>query len=194
MKRRGLRGLWMTLFWAAGLALLVSGCSRDGARVAIDDVQAEINDALKDARIDHVQPVWDAERREMKLRGLAIDAEEKRQAEQVASSTLRDRGRVINEVVISMRGAPEPAPVVAESDDLEQIDDRIQKDVEALFADKTVWKGRVLHIVVRTGEVHLSGTALSQEDKDRITEMIARVAGVKEVVNRLEVKARKART
>ena len=180
---------WSVL--AAGLAMLVAGCSRS---VEPEDIQSQINDALKDARIDHVEPVWNAERREMRLRGIAVHADEKRQAEAVAASMLKDRGRIINEVVISMRGAPEPAPVVAESDDLQQIDDRIQRDAEALFADEAVWKGRVIEIMVRTGTVHLTGTALSQEDKDRITEMVGRVAGVKEVINRLEVKARKART
>lgn len=69
-----------------------------------------------------------------------------------------------------------------------RIDQRIQKDVEGLFSDETVWKGRELHIVVRAGTVQLTGTALSQDDKDRITEMIARVAGVKDVVNRLEIR------
>ena len=173
---------------AAGLALLVSACAR---HVEPESIQSEINDALKDARIDSVQPIWDAERREMKLRGIAFDADEKRQAEQVAASALRDRGRVVNELVITMRGAPEAAPVVAESDDLEQIDARVHKDVDALFADKTVWKGRDIHIVVRSGIVHLTGTAMSQADKDRITEMVGRVAGVKEVINRLQVKNRK---
>lgn len=174
----------------AGLALLAGACSR----VATEDLQSRVNDALKDARIDHVEPIWNPERHEMKLRGLALDADEKRRAEEIAASTVGDRGRVLNEVVISMRGAPEPAPVVAESDDLEQIDNRIQKDVEGLFADQTVWKGRELNILVHQGTVQLTGRALSQEDKDRITELVARVAGVKEVINRLEVKPLKART
>ena len=172
----------------AGMALLAGACSR---HVAPDNIQSQINDALKDARIDTVQPIWDAQRREMTLRGIAVDPEEKRQAELVAASKLGDRGRVVNEVVVTMRGAPEPAPVVAESDDLEQIDTRIQKDVEAIFADRTVWKGREINVMVRTGVVQLTGNAMSQEDKDRITELVARVAGVKDVMNRLEVKSPK---
>lgn len=175
---------------AAGLALLVTACGR---HVEPEDIQSQVNDALKEARIDHVQPIWNADRKEMRLRGIATHADEKRQAEAVAASALKNRGHVINEVVITMRGAPEPAPVVAESDDLQQIDDRIHRDVEHLFADQTIWKGREIHIVVRTGTVHLTGKALSQDDKDRITEVVARVAGVKDVINRLEIKERKGR-
>ena len=179
--------LGWTFALAAGLALLVSACSRPELK---PDPQHEVNDALKDARIDHVAPVWDPERREMKLRGIVLTSDEKRQAEQVAAAVLGGTGSVVNEVTITMRGAPEPAPAVAEIDDLDQIDDRIQKDVEALFADEKVWKGRKFHIVVRHGTVHLTGTALNQDDKDRITEMVARVAGVKDVVNRLDLKNR----
>ena len=178
------------LAFAAGLGLLVTACA---AEVVPEDIPSQVNDALKEARIDTVRPLWDPDRREMKLRGIAIDADEKRKAEEVAAQALRDRGRIVNEVVITMRGAPEPAPVVAESDDLQQIDDRIHRDVEALFEDEKVWKGREFNIVVRTGIVHMTGKALSQDDKDRITELVARVAGVKEVINRLEIKEPRGR-
>ena len=170
---------------AAGLALLVTACAGAWA-----DPQSQVNDALKASRIDHVAPVWDGERKELRLRGIVLNADEKRQAEEIAASVLDGRGTVVSEITVTMRGAPMPAPAVAEADDLERIDERIQKDVEALFADKKVWKGRELHILVRGGSVRLTGTALSQEDKDRITEMVARVAGVKEVVNRLDLKQR----
>jgi osmotically-inducible protein OsmY len=173
---------------ATGLALLVSACA-----AVQPDYQRRVNDALKDARIDHVVPVWDPERREMRLSGIVVNADEQRQAEQVAASVLGDRGTIISEIAVTMRGAPQPAPAVAEVDDLEQIDNRIQKDVEALFADDTVWKGRELNIAVRGGTVQLTGSALSQEDKDRITEMVARVPGVTHIVNRLAIKARGVR-
>lgn len=176
-----------TLALVTGLVLLVGACSR--AELA-RDYQSQVNDALKASRIDHIAPVWDPERREMKLQGIVLTADEKRHAEQVAADALGTHGTIVSEITITMRGAPEPAPVVAEVDDLEQIDDRIQKDVEALFSDDTVWKGRELNVVVRNGTVQLTGTALNQEDKDRITELVARVAGVKNVINRLDLKSR----
>lgn len=168
---------------AAGLILLVTACA-----VVEADPQSEVNEALKGARIDHVAPIWAGERRELRLRGIVVNADERQQAEQVAASVLKGRGTIVNEITVTLRGAPEPAPVVAEADDLERIDERIQKDVEALFADETVWKGREVAVLVSRGRVRLTGTALSQEDKDRITEMVAGVAGVKEVINRLGLK------
>jgi osmotically-inducible protein OsmY len=167
----------------AGLMLLVTACA-----VVDADPQSEVNEALKAARIDHVAPIWDGQRNELRLRGIVVDAAERQQAEQVAASVLKGRGTIVNEVTVTLRGAPQPAPVVAEAEDLERIDERIHKDVEALFADETVWKGREITVLVSRGSVRLTGTALSQEDKDRITEMVARVAGVKEVINRLDLK------
>jgi len=172
---------------AAGLALLATAC---GSPVVQEDIQGMVNDALKDSRIDHVAPLWEPQSRQLRLKGIVLTPDEKQHAEQVASSALGSRGTVVNEISVTMRGAPEPAPVVAEGDDLEQIDDRIHKDVEALFADQTVWKGREINIVVHQGTVQLTGSALSQEDKDRITQMVARVAGVKDVINRLAIKQR----
>jgi osmotically-inducible protein OsmY len=129
----------------------------------------------------------------MHLRGTVITADEKRQAEQVAASVLGDTGRIANEVTVTMRGAPEPAPAIAQAGDLQKIDDRIHADVEALFADTKVWKGREFEILVHDGVVRLTGKVLSQDEKNRITEMIARVAGVKEVINRLDIKPVKER-
>jgi len=167
---------------AVGLMLLVTACA------AVDtDLQSEVNEALKAARIDHVAPVWDGQRNELRLRGIVVDASERQQAEQVAASVLNGRGTIVNEITVTLRGAPQPAPVVAEAEDLERIDDRIRSDVDALFADD-IWKGRDITVLVSRGSVRLTGTALSQEDKDRITEMVARVAGVKEVINRLDIK------
>jgi osmotically-inducible protein OsmY len=169
---------------ATGLMLLATACA------AVErDPQSRVNDALKAARIDNVEPVWDADRQELRLRGVVVNADEKRQAEQVAASALGGRGTIVNDITITLRGAPQPAPVLAAADDLQRIDERIQKDVEALFADP-VWKGREFEVMVRAGAVRLTGTALSQEDKDRITEAVARVAGVREVVNRLDIKPR----
>lgn len=165
---------------AAGLMLLVTACAR-----VQSNPEREVNEALKASRIDHVAPVWDGQRHELRLQGVVVDAAEKQQAEQVAASVLNGRGAIVNEIRVTLRGAPQPAPVVADAGDLERIDERIQKDVEALFAGET-WKGRDVTVLVHGGSVRLTGTALSQEDKDRITEMVARVAGVKEVINRLE--------
>lgn len=167
----------------AGLALLATACGASASA----SFEARVNDALKDARIDHVAPVWDAERNALRLTGIVLTADEKQRAADVAASALGGRADILNDITVTMRGAPAPAPAVARFDDLERIDERVARDVEALFADQRVWKGRKINVMVRNGTVRLTGTALSQADKDRITELVARVAGVKEVVNRLDL-------
>ena len=167
---------------AGGLACLITAC---GGHV---DHQARANDALKDARLDSVATIWEPDQKILRLRGTVVTADEKRQAEQVAASVIGDSGAVVNEIAVTMRGAPQPAPAIAQAGDLDKIDERIQTDVEALFSDTKVWKGREFEILVHGGTVRLTGRVLSQDDKDRVTEMVARVAGVKEVINRLEIK------
>jgi osmotically-inducible protein OsmY len=95
---------------------------------------------------------------------------------------------VASELAVTLRGAPAPAPVVRASEDLQLIDERIHRDVEQLFADRKIWAGREFEILVTGGEVRLTGYVLNQEEKDRVTEMVARVAGVTDVVNRLAVR------
>ncbi len=85
--------------------------------------------------------------------------------------------------------SPAAVPAAAVTTDTEIADERIQKELEGVFADEKVWKGREIEIVVRAGEVKLTGKALSQDDKDRITAIVSRVDGVKDVVNRLEIKS-----
>ena len=60
--------------------------------------------------------------------------------------------------------------------------------MRALFADEDVWGGREFEILVHAGDVRLTGTVFSQEEKDRVTELVAGVAGVKSVVNRLAIR------
>lgn len=170
------------LAFMGGLALLASACT------AQLDPQAQVNDALKSARLDSIAPVWDARQKVMRLRGTVITTDEKHQAEQVAASALGGAGTIVNEISVTMRGAPEPAPAIAQAGDLKKIDDRIHSDVEALFSDETVWKGREFEILVHDGVVRLTGKVLSQDEKNRITQMVAAVAGVKEVINRLDIK------
>jgi osmotically-inducible protein OsmY len=174
------------IVFAAAVLLLVTACSRDAV---VGDIQSRVNDALKESRIDSIAPVWDEQRNELRLRGIVGSPDEKRLAEQVAADALGSRGTIVSEISVTLRAAPEPAPAVAEVDDIEQIDNRIQKDIEAIFAADE-WKGRDINIMVREGVVYLSGRALNQDDKDRITEATARIAGVKQVINRLALKER----
>jgi osmotically-inducible protein OsmY len=170
----------------SGLALLSGACS--SSPPARETLAERTNEALKAARFDQVLAAWDAESGVMRLSGFVQTTAEKREAEQVVESIVAGRGTVASDLRVTLRGAPAPAPVLAASEDLQLIDERIHRDIEDLFADKDVWAGRELDVLVHAGEVRLTGHVLSQEEKDRVTEMVARVAGVTEVVNRLAIR------
>lgn len=171
----------------SGLVLLSSACGSSAISVQ-KPLDERTNEALKEARFDQVVAAWDAQSSVMRLRGFVQTPAEKRQAEEVAEKIVGSSGTVASELNVTLRGAPAPAPVVAASEDLKLIDERIQRDIEQLFSDKKVWAGREFEILVNAGEVRLTGYVLTQEDKDRVTEMVARVAGVTEVVNRMAVR------
>ena len=170
------------LLLTSGLALLLTGCAKPDA-----GLHERANEALKEARLDQVQADWDAEAHVVRLRGFVLSPEDKRRAEEVARQVAGGRD-VVNELRITTRGAPTPAPVLASAEDLKLIDDRIHGDVERLFEDDDVWGGREFEILVHAGEVRLTGSVYSQEEKDRVTGMVAEVAGVTGVINRLAVR------
>lgn len=172
----------------SGLALLSTACSATPAAQVEKTADERANAALKEARLDHVIAVWDAQTGVLRLEGFVAGADEKRQAEAVVAGIVGTDQPIVNDLRITLRGAPAPAPVVVASEDLKLIDERVHRDVEALFADQSVWSGREIEVLVREGQVRLTGRVLSQEEKDRITEMVARVAGVTDVVNRLEIR------
>lgn len=176
----------------SGLALLSAACSAAPAAEEVPTADERVNAALKQARLDHVIAVWD-ETGALKLEGFVPGPNEKRQAEEVVAAVVGRDQAIVNEISVTLRGAPAPAPVVVASEDLKLIDERVQRDIELLFADKTVWGGREFEVSVLEGRVRLTGHVLSQEEKDRVTEMVARVTGVTDVVNRLDVRNREGR-
>lgn len=176
----------------SGLALLSAACSAAPAAEEVPTADERVNAALKQARLDHVIAVWD-ETGALRLEGFVPGPNEKRQAEEVVAAVVGRDQAIVNEIAVTLRGAPAPAPVVVASEDLKLIDERVQRDIELLFADKTVWGGREFEVSVLEGRVRLTGHVLSQEEKDRVTEMVARVTGVTDVVNRLDVRNREGR-
>lgn len=173
------------LLLMSGLAFLAAACAETEAETGLHQ---RANEALKEARLDQVRAEWDPNSQALLLRGFVLSPEDKRHAEEVARSVIGSSGRVVNELTITTRGAPTPAPVLATAEDLKLIDERIHRDVEQLFSDKDVWGGREFEILVHNGQVRMTGEVFSQAEKDRVTEMVAEVAGVTGVVNRLTIK------
>lgn len=188
---RNLAKLGGVFLLMSGLALLSAACAvspEAQAEAPVPTADERVNAALKEARLDQVIAVWDRETGALRLEGLVSGATEKRQAEAVVAEIVGPDQQIVNDLAVTLRGAPAPAPVVVASDDLKLIDERVHRDVALLFTDKSVWGGREIEVKVREGQVRLTGSVLSQEEKDRITEMVARVTGVTEVVNRLDVR------
>ena len=173
------------LLLVGGLAFLAAACSRPEAGTGLHQ---RANEALKQARLDQVKAEWDPNTHALVLRGFVLTHEDRRHAEDVARSAIGSSGQVVNELTVTTRGAPTPAPVLASAEDLDLIDERIHSDVEQLFSDEDVWGGREFEILVHAGDVRLTGEVFSQAEKDRVTGMVAGVAGVTGVVNRLTVR------
>lgn len=186
---RNLGKLGGVLLLMSGLALLSAACSATPEAQASPSADERANAALKQARLDHVIAVWDQGTGVLRLEGFVPGPNEKREAEEVVLGIVGHDHTIVNDIAVTLRGAPAPAPVVVASEDLEFIDERVQRDIELLFADKSVWSGREIEVGVREGRVRLTGHVLSQDDKDRITEIVARVTGVTDVVNRLEIRS-----
>jgi osmotically-inducible protein OsmY len=185
---RNLGKIGGVLLLMSGLALLSAACSATPEAQAPPSADERANAALKEARLDQVIAVWEQGTGVLHLKGFVPGTNEKRQAEEVVAGIVGPDQQIVNDIAVTLRGAPAPAPVVVASEDLRLIDERVHRDIELLFADKSVWAGREIEVGVRQGQVRLTGQVLSQEEKDRITEMVARVTGVTEVVNRLDIK------
>lgn len=173
------------LLLMSGLAFLAAACAGPATESGLHQ---RANEALKQARLDQVKAEWHPDSQTLLLRGFVLSPEDKRHAEDVARSVVGSSGQVVNELAITTRGAPTPAPVLASAEDLELIDERIHRDVEQLFSDDDVWGGREFEVLVHAGEVRLTGEVFSQAEKDRVTELVAGVTGVTGVVNRLTVR------
>jgi osmotically-inducible protein OsmY len=89
-------------------------------------------------------------------------------------------GRVVNEVKV-------------EGTNVESLDDQIEDQLGRAFKEDNEWDLDTLDLNFNSeaGVVTITGDAPSQEIKDRVTARVKTVAGVKDVVNNLEVKPRR---
>lgn len=165
----------------AMLALpLTSACSHD--RMADQpDYKARVNDQLKTANLDNkVNVDWKKEEKELHLSGEVERAADKQRAEELARQVVGTSGRVVNEVKV-------------EGEDYGKIDDRIEEQLGKMFEDRTEWDfdGRGVTFDSKQGVVTITGTVESAAVKDKIGQRARATEGVKDVVNNLEVDAKK---
>lgn len=140
--------------------------------------QARVNDDLKAAKLDDVRADWKADEKALHLRGEVERAADKARAEELAKQVVGTSGRVVNEVTV-------------EGTNAEEIDDRIEKQLDRAFKEDDEWDKDKLDLTfdAKAGVVTITGDAPSEAVKNRVGQKVRSIEGVKDVVNNLEVKA-----
>jgi len=168
----------MALVAALAAAPMTVACNRTANT---PDYEGRVSDSLKTAKIDDVKANWKADEKALHLSGEVERAADKARAEELAQQVVGTSGRVVNEVKV-------------EGTNADDVDRRIEKDLDASFKEDDQWdKDHLdLNFHAKAGVVTVTGDAPSQSVKDRVTAAVRRVDGVKDVVNDLEIKPEKA--
>ena len=156
-------------------AMFVGGCAdRD-----TPDYQARVNDDLKAAKLDDVRADWKRDDKTLHLRGEVERTADKARAEELAKQVVGTSGRVVNEVTV-------------EGTNAEAVDDGIEAQLDRIFKEDDEWDKDKLDLTfdAKAGVVTITGDAPSQAVKTRVEQKVRSVEGVKDVVNKLEVKGR----
>ena len=146
------------------------------------DYETRVQDRLKDANLKDVNANWKKDENTLHLTGEVKAEADKRRAEEVASEVVGTSGRVVNEVKV-------------EGVDYNELDSRIERQLDQMFKEDDQWDRDNFDLTFRSkaGVVTITGSAPSQAAKDRVTERVRPVEGVKDVLNDLEVKPEKAK-
>jgi osmotically-inducible protein OsmY len=162
-----------------GTAPLTIGCSKPADQ---PNLESRVNDQLKAAKLDDkVKVDWKQDEKAVHLTGKVNSAAEKARAEELAQRAVGTSGRVVNEVAI-------------DDVDMGKVDDRIEEQLGKMFEDRTEWDfdGKGVTFDSKEGVVTITGHVESAAVKTKIGERARAVAGVKDVVNDMEVNAPKA--
>ena len=176
--RQALKAAFVVSMLAA--APLTLACDRTASDQP--DVKARVNDQLKTANLDNkVNADWKKDEKELHLTGEVERAADKARAEELAQQVVGTSGRVVNEVKV-------------EGEDYGNIDDRIEEQLGRMFEDRTEWDfdGSGVTFDSKQGVVTITGTVESEATKAKIGQRARAVDGVTDVVNNLEVDAKKA--
>ena len=160
-------------------APLLTACNRNDNT---PNYEARVQDRLKDANLKDVNANWNKDEKALHLTGKVEATTDKQRAEDVASQVVGTSGRVVNEVKVNG---------VDSRDQDRQIEDRL----DTMFKDKEKNTDNLdLKFHSEAGVVTVKGEAPSEAAKDRVTQQVRSVDGVKDVVNDLEVKPPKTNT
>jgi osmotically-inducible protein OsmY len=160
-----------------GTAPVFTGCEQ---KANTPNYESRVQDRLKDAKLDDVNANWKNDEKALHLSGTVKAEAEKQRAEVLASEVVGTSGRVVNEVKV-------------ENVDTADADHQIEQRLDSTFKEDDQWNRDTtdLSFHSKAGVVTITGDAASQEVKDRVTQKVRSVDGVKDVVNDLEIKPAK---
>jgi osmotically-inducible protein OsmY len=153
---------------------VLTGCEQ---KANTPNYESRVQDRLKDAKLDDVNANWKNDEKALHLSGKVKAEAEKQRAEYLASEVVGTSGRVVNEVKV-------------DDVDTNQADNDIEKRLDGMFKEDDQWDRDTTDLTFhsKAGVVTITGDAASQAIKDRVTEKVRSVEGVKDVVNDLEIK------
>ena len=168
----------MALVAALAAAPMITACNRPADN---PDFEAACRTASRRRKIDDVKANWKADEKALHLSGEVERAADKARAEELAQQVVGTSGRVVNEVKV-------------EGTNADDVDRRIEKDLDASFKEDDQWDKDHLDLSfsAKAGVVTIKGDAPSQAAKDRVSAAVRKIDGVKDVVNDLEIKPEKA--
>jgi osmotically-inducible protein OsmY len=141
------------------------------------DYESRVQDRLKSAEIKDVNANWKKDENALHLTGEVKNPSEKQRAEELANEVVGTSGRVVNEVKV-------------EGDNSAELDSRIEQSLDRMFKEDDEWDRDTNDLTFhsKAGVVTITGDAQSQAVKDRVSERVRTVDGVKDVVNDLQIK------
>ena len=166
---------------AALLLVFAAGCSQEQARPAAKD---NVEKSLKAQGLDNINVDEDRDKGVITLKGEVKSAEAKQQAEEAAKSAAQ--GEIVaNEIEVRPQGMEDQAGDVAENKD-----DAIESNFKAAIAQHN-WENQHVRFDVKEGVITLNGDVDTTAQRTQMEKVAAGIPGVKQVVNKLEVKGKK---
>lgn len=165
--------LILALVVAAAFSALAAACARNS-----NDPKDRVDKALSDANVKGVHASYDRDANVVHLTGTVDSVDQKERADQAATGAVGTTGRVLDE--IQVQGMDEkPA---ADQDAL--IRDTLKTDI----AKDQVLQDRDIHIDVNNRVVTVKGNVRTAAEKEKVTQLVQAVPGVKQMANELEIR------
>lgn len=170
---KNLMRLIVTAVVALAFGAMVAACSRNS-----NDPKDRVDKALSDANVKGVHTSYDRDANVIHLQGTVDSADQKDRADQIATGAIGTSGKVLDE--IKVQGMDEKSA----SDEDALIRDTLKSDL----GKDQVLQDRDISFDVNNGVVTVKGNVRTPAEKEKVTQMVKAVPGVKQMANELEVK------